>query len=63
MMDPHEPDEEARRRQTLMHMLDLIPAGSRHCRGCEQETECFIKSKSPSGDAKPRCLDCWKAER
>ena len=62
-MDIHGPDDEALRRQTLISMLNLISAGIRHCRGCEQETECFVKRASPSGDTKPRCLDCWRAER
>ena len=55
--------EESLRRLTLIRMLNLTPAGIRHCRGCAQETECFVKYKAPSGDTKPRCLDCWKAER
>lgn len=58
-----ETDEEALRRVTLIRMLNLTPAGTRHCRSCGQEAECFVKRKTPSGDFKPRCLDCWKAER
>jgi hypothetical protein len=55
--------DEALRRQTFIRTLDLTSAGTRHCRGCGQETECFVKRKAPSGDTRPRCLDCWKAER
>ena len=58
-----ETDEEALRRYTLIRLLGLVYAGTRHCRGCGQETECFAKRKAPSGDTRPRCLDCWKAER
>jgi len=58
-----EPDEKALRRLTVIRMLNLAPTGIRHCRGYRLETECFIKPKTPSGDIKPRCLDCWKAER
>ena len=58
-----ETDEEALRRYSLIRLLGLASAGIRHCHGCGQETECFVKYKAPSGDTKPRCLDCWKAER
>jgi len=58
-----EPDEEALHRLTVIRMLSLAPTGIRHCRSCGQETACFIKHKTPSGDTKPRCLDCWKMER
>jgi hypothetical protein len=58
-----EPEEEALRRLTLIRLLNLTPTGTRHCRSCGQEAECFAKRTSPSGDTRPRCLDCWKAER
>ena len=58
-----EPDEEALRRYTLIRLLSLVPAGTRHCRSCGQEIAVYVKRKAPSGDTKPRCLDCWKAER
>ena len=62
-MDQQEPGDETLRRQTLIRLLHLIPAGTRHCYSCGQETECFIKHQARSGDTKPRCLDCWKMER
>jgi hypothetical protein len=58
-----EADEEALRRYTLIRTFHLIAAGTRHCRGCGAETECFVKRKALSRDTKPRCLDCWKLER
>jgi hypothetical protein len=63
MMDMDEPDDEARHRQAVIRLLDLTSAGTKHCRGCGKETECFVKRRKPSGDTKPRCLECWKAER
>jgi hypothetical protein len=56
-------DEEALRRYTLIRLLGLVSAGTGRCPGCGQETERFVKRAAPSGDRKPRCLDCWKAER
>jgi hypothetical protein len=61
-MDIREPDDEALRRQTFIRTLHLLSTGTGHCPGCGQETELFVKHPSPSGDTKPRCLDCWKAE-
>ena len=58
-----EADEEALRRYTPIRLLGLLPAGIWHCCGCGKETECFVKHKDPSGDTRPRCLDCWKLER
>ena len=58
-----EADEEALRRYTLIRLLDLVSAGTGHCRGCELVVERFVKRKAQSGERSPRCLDCWKAER
>jgi hypothetical protein len=54
---------DALRRQTVIRMLKRISIGVRRCPGCGRETECFVKRKAPSEDTRPRCLDCWKAER
>ena len=62
MMDLHEPDDEAQRRQALIRTLKLTSAGTGLCPNCGQETERFAKRPTASRDTKPRCLECWKAE-
>ena len=63
MMDTHEPDDAAHRRQAFIRTLQLTPAGTGLCPSCSQEAERFVKRPSASKDTKPRCLECWKAER
>jgi hypothetical protein len=58
-----ETDEEALRRQAFISTLNLLSAGSGHCRGCGQVRERFVKRKAHSGERSLRCLDCWRVER
>ena len=58
-----ERSEEALRRQTLIRVKGLIFAGIGRCAGCQQRTEVFSKRRAPPGEAKERCLDCWRTEQ
>lgn len=58
-----EPLEEALRRQTLIRVMSQISAGMGRCAGCHQRAEVFSKRRATSGEAKERCLDCWRTER
>ena len=63
MRNVQEPDEEAQRRQTCIRTPQLLSAGPEQCPSCGEEAERFVKRPPAPNDTKPRCLDCWKAER
>jgi hypothetical protein len=51
------------RRQTVLRMLGLAAVGTGRCPECQQRAEIFTRRRGTPGQAKERCLDCWKAER
>lgn len=58
-----EPREEALRRQTLIRVMSLISAGMGRCALLAASAAIFSKRRATPGEAKARCLACWRAER
>lgn len=55
--------EEALRRQTVIRVMGLIMAGEGRCPGCGQKKAVLSKQRATPGEAKERCLECWRTER
>ena len=55
--------EEMLRRQVFPRTLNLAAVGIGRCPTCQQCAELFSRRRATPGEAKERCLDCWKVER
>lgn len=58
-----EQTDAALRRQYMLRMMSLMLIGIGSCTGCHQRAEIFCKRRTTPGEAKERCLDCWRIER
>jgi hypothetical protein len=55
--------DEAPRRQAFLRVRRLTPAGYGISPGYLQKQEVFSRRRVTPGEARERCLDCWRAER